>query len=256
MFDAPDFQRSLFFPRRHRSASPAGARDLRVEVAPDVRLHVRIHPAPAARVAVVLFHGNGEVVAEYDPMAASFAAAGGRLAVADYRGYGESDGEPTFRSALADASRVVERVALELAPVPVVVMGRSLGGACAVDVLRSAPVPLAGCVLESTFSDLAAFVRRRGLEPPVRFADEHMQAFDPLPKLVASSVPLLVIHGEADEVIAVSEAHATFAASGAADKALCLIARRGHNDVVADRRYWDALQTFFARLPHAAATTA
>src|SRR5262249_2743812 len=100
--DHPAFSENLFYPRPFFT-SPPGARDLMLPVAPGVRLHARLHDATGAVAHIVLFHGNGEVVSDYDAAAPDFAQAGAALAVLDYRGYGRSEGHSTLRSLLADA---------------------------------------------------------------------------------------------------------------------------------------------------------
>ena len=139
-------------------------------------LHVRIHRAAGARSTVLLFQGNGEVVADYDDSAGLYARAGVALAVMDYRGYGASSGTPTLRSALTTARLVLEAVRRWLgerglagsdgAPSRLVVMGRSLGSACAAELYGARPNEVAGFILESGSSDLAALLRRRGLVVP------------------------------------------------------------------------------------------
>ena len=74
---------SLFFPSPHVTPAPSGARDLRVEVAPGVGLHARLHHRDGTRAALLLFHGNGEVVSHYDEPAARFADAGVDLTAGD-----------------------------------------------------------------------------------------------------------------------------------------------------------------------------
>src|SRR5205814_9139356 len=104
-------------------------------------------------------------VADYDGAAARFAHAGVTQAVMDYRGYGQSTGAPTLRNLIADARIVAEAVR------PQIVMGRSLGGTAAHE-LYARPVPgMEGVILESALFDIAALVRRRGLEPPAVFSD-------------------------------------------------------------------------------------
>jgi len=58
-------------------------------------------------------------------------------------------------------------------------------------------------------------------------------------------------HGARDELIAPSEATSALAAAGtaAADKALVLVPRRGHNDLSGEDSYWRALAGFVARSP-------
>lgn len=247
LFDAAEFNERLFFPRADVTPPPDGAEDDFVEVG-GASLHVRYHGAAPERRTLLLFHGNGEVVGDYDDAAGLFAAAGFGLAVVDYRGYGQSTGAPTLRSAIADA-RVILGAVHATAARPIVVMGRSLGSACAAEIAgKNLPI-VAGVIIESGIADLVGLVRRRGLAPPAQFSEEERAMFDPLPKLGRGTAPLLVIHGERDTMIAPSEAETSFAAAGAKQKKLVIVPGRGHNDVAGSRTYWDALAAFGASLP-------
>ncbi|MFN0248168.1 MAG: alpha/beta hydrolase [Kofleriaceae bacterium] len=246
LFDSPEFTSRLFFPRGDVTPPPDGAEDDFVEVG-GALLHVRYHGVSPERRTLLLFHGNGEVVGDYDDSAGLFAAAGFGLAVVDYRGYGQSTGSPSLRSTIADAHVILGAVHATAAA-PIVIMGRSLGSACAAEIYgKNLPI-VAGVVIESGLSDLAELVRRRGMEPPDRFADDDSAVFDPLPKLARGTAPLLVMHGERDTMIASVEAEASFAAAGTKHKKLVIIPGRGHNDVSLSRTYWDALAAFGASL--------
>ena len=245
IFDSDDFNDSLFFPRRSLSAAPAGAVDRDVDV-PGETLHLRWHRLLDAAATVLLFHGNGEVVADYDDVAPSFAAVGAELAVVDYRGYGGSTGAPTLRNAITDAG-VVLAALLGEATHPVVVMGRSLGSACAAELYGQPPIAgVFGYILESGFIDLTALTQRRGLAPVTPTAEE-VAVFDPLPKLQRGRAPLLVLHGDDDTLILPAEGRAAFAAAGTADKQLVLVPGRGHNDVSSSDVYWRALGGMISR---------
>jgi alpha-beta hydrolase superfamily lysophospholipase len=233
IFDSDAFNRALFFPRRDATPAPPGAVDLVVN-----GVHVRRHAAPQARCTLLLFHGNGEVVADYDDAAEPFAEAGAALAVAEFRGYGQSTGTPTLRAVIDDARPIAERIAG-----PLIVMGRSLGGAAAHE-LYARPLPhMIGVVLESTFSDLAGLILRRGIVPPPLTSEERAK-FDPLAKLPLGRLPLLLLHGDRDELIVLDEARAALAAAGSADKTLHVVAGHGHNDVSLSATYWRALAAF------------
>ncbi|MBI5544799.1 MAG: alpha/beta hydrolase [Deltaproteobacteria bacterium] len=242
VLDSELFNRRLFFPRADVSPPPPGAEDLRIEVS-GARLHLRWHRSPAARTTLLLFHGNGEVVADYDGAAAAYRKAGAELAVAEFRGYGASTGAPTLRSALDDAATVLSAL-LAAGPKPLVVMGRSLGSACAAELYGSNPGQIRGVVLESGFTDLGALVRRRGLPPPPAFDETDRARFDPLPKLARGALPLLVLHGAADAAIAPAEARAALEAAGTLEKTLVLIPGRGHSDLSSAELYWESLARF------------
>lgn len=242
LFDTPRFNAALFFPRADTSPTPPGSEDLFVEV-PDARLHVRLHPGPRA-ARLLLFHGNGEVVADYDDLARAFAQAGAALAVVDFRGYGQSSGTPTLRAALDDAGRVLEAVA-RASSAPLLVMGRSLGGACAAHLAQTPHPRVAGFVFESAGSSLEQLVRRRGLDP-AGITPEDRVTFDPLPKLRRCEAKALVLHGARDTLIDAAEAQVSHQALRGSR--LALIPGRGHNDVSANLGYWEALAAFIAEV--------
>ena len=245
IFDRDEFTAALFFPRA--DASPPGrARDLTVDVGA-ARVHVRCHPADAARCALLLFHGNGEVVADYDRAAGEFAACGAALAVADYRGYGQSTGAPTLRTLIGDA-RAVATAVRDATGLPLVVMGRSLGGAAAHELYARPIDGMVGVVLESTFVDLRGLIGRRGLVAPATFTADETGTFDPLTKLAAGRLPLLLLHGERDTLIPAAEAATALATAGSAAKQLVVVPRRGHNDISHADAYWTALAAFLSTL--------
>ncbi len=244
IFDRDEFTASLFFARADASEPPTGAVDRFVELG-DARLHVRCHAAAHARCTVLLFHGNGEVVADYDDAADRFARLGAALAVGEFRGYGLSSGVPTLRAVVGDARPIAGAVP----GAPLIVMGRSLGGAAAHELFARPTDRMAGVVLESAFFYLRGMIERRGLAPPTAFTADELATFDPATKIRRGHLPLLVLHGARDTLIDPREAVAAHdAATSAADRRLVLIPGRGHNDLAGAAAYWDALGAFIDRV--------
>ncbi len=245
IFDTVEFNERLFFPGGRVTAPDAHTVDFAVSV-PGGRVHVRVHRSPEAKCRLLFFHGNGEVVADYDDVAPQFARVGAELWVCDYRGYGASEGLPTLRNLLSDAVAVTDEV-----DAPFVVMGRSLGSAAVAELVGRPETQslLSGAVIESGAADLRGLIRRRGLPVPEVIAPDVLAVFDPLPKLKRAQVPLLIIHGGNDTIIDPREAQLTYDTAGSAQKTLCLLEGHGHNDVMRAPRYWQALGEFIAGLP-------
>jgi len=240
VFDTREFNEGLFYPRADVSPTPRDAVDLSIPV-DGATLHLRWHrPLPDAPT-LLLFHGNGEVVADYDGAASRFAACGTNLAVVDYRGYGKSTGTPTLRDALRDAPLVVDAL-VGAGASQLVVMGRSLGSASAAELYAHPHPSIASFVWESGLVDLAALVARRGLRLQSPIPPDDLQTFDALTKLRRGDRPLLVLHGALDTLIVPAEAKLAFEAAATTKKELVFIAGRGHNDLSAERAYWDALR--------------
>jgi hypothetical protein len=242
IFDSAAFNDSLFFPRGDDSEPPAGAVDAMIDVG-GARVHLRRHAAVGARCTLLLFHGNGEVVADYDDAAPVFATAGVALAVVEFRGYGRSEGTATLRAIVDDARAVAASI-----DGPMIAMGRSLGGMAVHGLYANPTAGMIGVVLESALSDLRGLIRRRGLQPPATFSDDEIARYDPATKLARGTLPLLVLHGERDTLIDPREARASLAAAGTTDKQLVMIPGRGHNDVSLHARYWEALGDFVTRI--------
>lgn len=233
----------LFFPRRDVSPPPAGAVDLPVHVA-GARLVLRRYGARTDRSAMLFFHGNGEVIADYDALAPTFSELGVDLAVVDYRGYGASSGSPTFSSLIRDAHAVWEVWASSLEATgwrgPRFVYGRSLGGYPAVELAASYGERLAGLVLESSAANLGRMVRRLVGEPTGALADlvlAHER------RLAAIRVPTLVIHGERDEIVPLEAAVDLFERLPSPEKELVVVPGAGHNDLL-----WVGAEQYFAAL--------
>ena len=246
MFDSVEFTSRLFYPRRSISEPPDGARDLFVDV-PTARLHVRVYSAPEVHRAVLLFHGNGEVVADWDDVAPLFASAGARLAVCDYRGYGRSSGAPSLRAIIDDGAVVLRAVAVAV-ELPIVVMGRSLGSLCAQSLFAATPPEVSGVILESGIADLGAFIRRRGLSVPPVLTPADAASFDPKHRLARGTLPLLIILGAQDDLISLDEAHIAFATANSRRKELVVVPDRGHNDIVGAHPWCAAIASFVAQV--------
>lgn len=245
LLDRDDLVGSLFFPRPDERSAPWSGRDHEVPV-PGAALHLRVHGGRGPMV--LLFHGNGEIVSDWDAAAPSFVKRGVRFAVVDYRGYGRSTGRPTMRSLLDDAPLVLAFVR-ELADDRIIVMGRSLGSAAAWEIAASPDV--AALVIDSGFTDVDAFARRRGVDPR-SLTDSERTRLDPLPKAARAGAPLLLLHGERDAVIVHAEAERALAASASSEKRLATIPGRGHNDLSIEPAYWHALGPFLDALAKSA----
>ena len=251
LLDRPQILSMLFYPRPDASPPPSGARDLMVPVADAVTVHCRWHPLSPEAPAVLFFHGNGEVAADYDGLAPVYHHFGISLFVADYRGYGRSSGRPTFATMLADALVLCDAFHTTLDAEGVTgarfIMGRSLGGLSAVEIAARRPDRFRGLILES------ATAGARGWN---RFAapGEDPAAWDALlvgqqAKLGAITLPLLSIHGEYDELIPLETAVEIQQRVGSSERSLEVIPGAGHNDLLHRGldRYFGALAAFVQR---------
>jgi fermentation-respiration switch protein FrsA (DUF1100 family) len=202
-------------------------------------------PDPAA---VVLFcHGTGSTIAE-NPHFIRFLHNDARVAALlfDYRGYGRSEGSPTEAGILADA-RAARRWLAERAGIAeerIVLYGRSLGGAVAVDL--AAEKSARGLVLESTFTSLPEVAARRFWYMPVEQVMRTRLASSD--KIGRYRGPLLAYHSRGDEIVPFALGERLYSLSPSAAKQLFATDHRGHNDSPPGE-YVDLLVRFFRELP-------
>ncbi len=247
LLDRPDILSVMFYPRRDMTPGPPEADDLAIPV-DGATLHARFHPNDPAGPVVLFFHGNGEVVADYDDVAPVYHHFGMSLLAADYRGYGRSTGRPSFTTMMADAHAIKAAAFAHLDAAgftgPRFLMGRSLGALSAVELAATDAEGFAGLVLESGAAGIRGWSRfARPGEDPTPW--EELRAAQ-LARMAAVSLPLLTIHGAEDELIPVQSALDVQAALGSTDKRLLVIPRAGHNDLMAVglRQYFEALAAF------------
>ena len=247
VLDNPQASGMSFYPQRHWTETPEGAIDCGITVDDDVRLSARFFPVGLDSPTVLFFYGNGETAAGYDNIAPFYNRIGVNFFVADYRGYGVSDGSPAFTLMLSDARKVLDwlRETMQKSGFtgPLYVMGRSMGRHAAFELAVEAADRIHGVIIESGRPNLARFTM--GLDAAEAQALEdayHAKAH-------SISIPTLVIHGEMDELAPVQDAVAMHENIRAEDKRLLVIPGAGHNDLmfVGMRQYFEAIRRFVAR---------
>ena len=128
----------VFFPRKTSMKAPRSqARDYIVEVEPGVSVGCRFYMNTPESASMLYFHGNGEMVDDYDREAQVFNGIGINLFVASFRGYGFGNGAPTLTNMIKDSHVIFEefrKIAYEYgsANIPFI-MGRSLGSLSAIE---------------------------------------------------------------------------------------------------------------------------
>jgi pimeloyl-ACP methyl ester carboxylesterase len=226
----------LFHPRTEWSgrAAPESARDVDIPVADDVAIGGRFHMAHAEGPNILFFHGNGEIVSDYDDLGPVYNRMGINFLPVDYRGYGRSSGKPTVTAMMSDCLAIFDFTRSWLADSgyngPLVVMGRSLGSASALELAWRYQDRIDALVIESGFAYAEPLLRLLGVNPAaVDFEEEN--GFGHIDKIRAYAKPTLVIHAEYDHIIPFSDGQALYAASPAPEKHFLKIPGANHNDI-------------------------
>lgn len=254
LYDHPEILYRLFYPRRETAGESEKPKILNrlVEVAQGISIGCRFYPVRDDGANIIYFHGNGETAPDYDYVAPLYAGIGVNLFVADYRGYGMSSGNPTCKAMIKDAHPIFHDFTALLREGgfsgDLFVMGRSLGSAPAIELACHYQEKLKGLIVESGFASAGKQLARLGVEhlfsdikEPVGFGNDL--------KIKEVKIPTLIIHGERDEIIPVTEGKALYELSGALEKTALFIPGAGHNDVLmlGMNAYMKAVETFTRR---------
>jgi pimeloyl-ACP methyl ester carboxylesterase len=221
--------------------------DVLVPVGEDVVIGARFHMTRPTGANVLFFHGNGEIVADYDDIAVLYKQLGLNFLPVDYRGYGRSTGSPTVTAMMRDAHQIFSFVRTWLKENgfggPLLVMGRSLGSASALEIAANYGEEIDGLVIESGFAYAIPLLKLLGV--PIWAMDlKEEDGFGNLEKIEAYEGPTLVIHAEYDHIIPFTDGEALWEASRAADKRLLQIPGANHNDIFLHgiKEYFDAIK--------------
>ena len=194
-------RRLLFFPARALAAAPAdyglAAEELALRTADGVMLHGWWIEGPGDRV-LIWYHGNAGNIGDRLHNARWFVdRLGVSVVLVDYRGYGRSGGSPDEAGVYADGLAVYDAVAARaVRPERIVLFGRSLGGAVALEVALHRR---AGAIaLESVFRSVRALAREHYPFVPGSLVRTRM---DNVSKIARVGAPVLVLHGDRDSIV-------------------------------------------------------
>ncbi|MCA9735759.1 MAG: alpha/beta hydrolase [Deferribacteres bacterium] len=210
------------------------------------KIHAWYFQVQNPQATIFFLHGNAGNVADRIPF---FHLLQQKIHVnifaIDYRGYGKSSGTPTEKGVYKDAEYawryLVEE--LHLHPEDVIIWGRSLGGAVAVDL--AAKENAAGLILESTFSSGKDMAKRMfGFLPIWIFSGIQ---FDSANKITSITYPKLFLHGDADNIVPFELGRKLYDCA-AQPKEFIKIAGAEHNDtyIVGGSSYWHIIHSFIS----------
>ncbi len=249
--DRPEVLDAVFHPRPDLEPAPddRNVSDHLIPVDPGIHIGARFHAHSPNGANLLFFHGNGEIVSDYDQLGPLFGKLGINLLAADYRGYGRSSGQPTISAMMSDCHKILAYAQNWLSTRehsgPMVIMGRSLGSASALELAAGHPERIKGLIIESGFAFAGPLLRLLGVDLETVGFDEK-QGFANLDKIGRFHAPTLVIHAEFDHIIPFTDAMALYKASAAQDKQLLKIEGANHNDIM--MRGFDSYMASIERL--------
>jgi len=244
-------RRSLFQPNKY----PAGewvqtevfVEDANFTAADGTKLHGWYAGHEEAKGHALLLHGNGGNVTLLAPTIRILNRKHNLAVLAlDYRGYGKSEGKPSEAGILQDARAARKWLATKnkIAESDVILLGQSLGGGVAVDLASKD-----GCralVLAGTFTSIPDVAQHRIPYLPMKWL--LATKMNSLEKIKNYRGPLLMSHGDADEVVPYEQGQKLFAACPSENKQFITNVGGKHNDGQTDE-YRAALDAFLDKLP-------
>jgi fermentation-respiration switch protein FrsA (DUF1100 family) len=188
-------------PRRSTTEITGGVKvqDVTFETGDGISLHAW-KAGDLSEGPVILFcHGNAGNITHRAVYVSSLVRAGLAVFIFDYRGYGQSTGAPDEEGVYEDARSAYDHLTgVEGVDASrVVLMGRSLGGAVAINLATERPVPR--LIVESSFTSARDMGRLvfRGL--PVHLVMR--SRFDSISRVAGLTMPKLFLHGDRDDVV-------------------------------------------------------
>lgn len=160
-------------------------------------------PDPEARhrPTLLYFYGNGTCLQTSLDEFELFRRMGANVLIAEYVGYGLSQGKPSEAACYETADTAYDYLYTrsDVDPARIVAAGGSLGGAIAIDL--AARKPVAGLVTFMTFTSLTDVARKHfplaPVDPLLRYR------FDSLTKIRQVRCPVLLVHGQRDLLVPV-----------------------------------------------------
>ncbi len=220
--------------------------DVYFHAADGVKLHGWYVPHENPRGHALLLHGNGGNVTIFAQTLRILNRRHGlAVFVFDYRGYGKSEGKPSEKGILLDARAARDWLAAKagMAPSDLILMGQSLGGGVAVDL--AAKDGARGLVLASTFTSLPDAAKWHMPWLPVKVL--MTMRLNSLEKIKDYHGPLLLSHGDADEMVPYEHGVALFQAAPG-PKRMITVPGGMHNSEQPEE-YRSAFDEFIAGLP-------
>jgi fermentation-respiration switch protein FrsA (DUF1100 family) len=208
-------------------------------------------PDASRRPTMISFYGNGTCLRHtVDSDFARFRRLGVNVMIPEYIGYGMSGGLPSESGCYetADAAYSHLKARRDIDPGRIIAVGRSLGGAVAIDL--AARQEVAGLIVFSTFTRMSDMARRQFPVSvlPVSLLLRHR--FDSLSKIGRVTCPILIGHGRNDGVVP-HEMAGLLAAAAKAPVTTFTVEGADHNDLddVNGDQVAEALRVFLAKFP-------
>jgi uncharacterized protein len=193
----------VYYPVRRLSATPESIKlpyeSVYLKTDDGVRLHSWFVPAKNPAGTLLFMHGNAGNMSDRLELIRIYNRLNMNVFIIDYRGYGESEGEPTEEGTYRDAETAWKYLIQDRQtdPSEIVIFGRSLGGGVA-SWLATRHTPRA-LILESTFTSIPDLAAEVYPYLPARWMAQIQ--YNNLQNIKSIKCPLLLVHSSEDDVV-------------------------------------------------------
>jgi hypothetical protein len=233
-------ERMIFQPQLSSYRDDAGI--IKLTCSDGTKISARLYENPNAAHTILFSHGNAEDIGTSDFIMREFQKNGFAVLAYDYHGYGTSGGTPTEENVYraVDAAYDYLTGEMKIPPEKIIVYGRSLGGAAAIDLASRRKA--GGLIVESTFVTAFRVLTKIPIFPFDKFRN--------IKKIKNVKCPVLFVHGRKDGLIPFWHAEKLFAAANE-PKFSFWIDEADHNDVssVGAESYLRKIRDFADNLP-------
>jgi len=220
-----------------------GVAEIELAAADGTKLVAWYAPPQNGKPTLLYFHGNAANAANRAPKIAMMLESGFGVLYLNNRGYGGSEGSPTEAHNVADAIAAYDYLVGRGVPADeIVAYGESLGSGPAVRLAAERPV--AAIVLEAPLTSTADVGRSVYFFLPLSLlitdqynVERHIRAV---------TAPLLILHGEQDEVIPVEMGKRNYRAANEPKRVETF--RQGRHNDLFDHGAWEKMRDFLLSL--------
>jgi fermentation-respiration switch protein FrsA (DUF1100 family) len=242
------FQRKLQYHAENKGLTPESAGIIGASVetlttADGEKIILWHAPAKAGMPTILYFHGNAGEIGDRPLRFNYYHSRGLGVVYVSYRGYGGSTGSPSEAGLITDATAAYDwLITRGVEPGRIVLLGESLGSGVAVQLAAKRQV--GAVALEAPYTSTVEVAAKIYWWLPVHaLMKDQFKSNDFIAAVVA---PLLIIHGEVDELIPVEFGRRLFAAANQ-PKELEIVQGFGH-EVLFEEPTWAREVEFFARM--------
>lgn len=208
----------------------------------------------------VHFHGNAQNLSAHYLFLREATDKGFDYFIFDYEGYGQSEGTPSPGNLILDGVSALEWARAKSPALPIIIFAQSLGGNVAINSLTeflkmdSRPSSIKALVIDSSFASYRSAARKvvsrhllTWILQPVAWliVDNSGSADGKIEKV--SPIPVLIIHGEKDNVVDFSLGQRLFD-QAREPKEMWTIPNGGHTDFLSrpdwNRRFFEKLDFY------------